>query len=178
MKKLYSALLIFLVVSVGCLKANEIVVPVTNGRVLFSDTIGTSLNKEAIKERLEKWTEENLKPNDQRHIMGSVNDSVNNVMSTVVFEYMEMDKNNWMTHFIYIRYHLTMKYKDNQCIVTFGRIDYAENLRDLNNPMKGEDILIKKKFKRLGYKDASDKIIKYTVDKVDDIFGSLRKVLE
>lgn len=178
MKKLYSLLLLFLLVSIGCLKANGPVVPVTNGRVLFSDTIGTVLDKEAIKERLEKWTEENLKPNDQRYIMGSLNDSINNMMTTVVFEYMEMDKNNWVTHFIYIRYHLVMKYKDNQCIVTFGRIDYAENIGDLNSPIPGEDILIKKNFKRLGYKDASNKIIEYTVSKVNNTFGSLRKTLE
>jgi len=169
---------LFFMLSVLQLRPNEPVIPTLNGRVLFTDTIKTSLDKNEIKERLIIWSDKNLKSDEQRTIMNRSNDSINNILSTMVFDYMEMDKNNWVTHFIYIKYLLTFNYQDNRCIVTFGRISYAENMRDVKDPMPGEDILLKNKYKRVGFKNASEKVREYTVKKVSALFDDIRQSIE
>lgn len=178
MKKIKSLLLILLFMPVSFVLANEPVVPLVNGSVLFSDTIKTSLKKEQIKERLQKWGEENIPSNDERLITGYVNDSTNNIMSYVILEYMEMEKTNWAVHFIYIKYHLTHKYNDGYCITTLGRIGYADSISNVDDLMSAKYVLIDKKYKRTSFRDASKKITEHTVNKVFNIFESLRKSLE
>lgn len=179
MKKIKSILFFLAFIFVGSVAvANDSNIPVVNGNILFSDTIKSSLKKEEIKERLEKWSKENIPATDQRLIMGSVNDTVNNVMSYVVFEYMELEKTNWYIHSVYIKYHITQKYNDGYCITTIGRIGYSDSLSNADDLIPAKDILIDKKYKRFSFKNASELITAHTINKVFNFYGSLRKALE
>jgi len=181
MRKLFCLLSLFLFTTLaGNVKANDFVIPVVSGKVLFSDTIKTSLDKDRIEAGLKEWRKENMQPNDQRFIMGYVNDSIHNVVTYVVFEYMEVEKTSLYVNSIYIKYQLTINYEDNLCIATVGRINYSDNINKLNaeDLISGERVLVDQKYKKVAFSNASQKITAHTVYKVFNIFGSLQKALE
>lgn len=156
-------------------------IPVENGKVVFSDTIQTNLNKEKTQKKLLHWLDESFLKNKG---FITLNDTVNNMIVCSAMEYLEVEKSSWNMFALYMRYKLIFEIKENQCIVFIRNINYFEP-EDIEGDNKktvstypGEFILIEKKYKSAFKKNISEKISAKTVERVNEIWKTIENELK
>ena len=158
-------------------------VPVVGGRVVFSDTIETLLDKKAIRLKLNSWLEEYSSDKVSRVV--SVNDTTLNALQCTFIDYLEMGKASLFIYAIYVKYTVRILYTDNRCTVRINRIEYITpedfNSEDRFPPVHtipAEDVFIKNNYKVGLVPDAPQKIKFHTLVAVEKLFRSLRTSFE
>jgi hypothetical protein len=145
-----------------------------NGKIQFSDTIKTQLSPSDI----EKWLTNTFLPG--KGIINN-NNSLLGLVSCRVVDYLEIEKNNWALFAMYMRYTLTFRFEDGQCFVFIQNINYIEpdnvGSEDENKYISAEFVILKKKYKTLFNRKASDKIEAFTYNRVDELFATIEQVL-
>ncbi len=153
------------------------------GRVIFTDTIQSSLSKTEIASQITDSFIQQIVSN--KKIIINAQDTVQGLFSYQVLDYLELEKKALAIYAVICKYNLILQYKDNQCIALIRNMYYIdlENFRSKNySPEKdnipGEIVLVEKQYKTLFMKDASERITQKTQERVDEVFLSLKKALE
>lgn len=174
---------ILLLIPIACFGQNvrmtDDSIPVENGKVVFSREYFPNMTKEQIHAKIKSNVEGAIVKNGGMVV--NPDDSISGLMVFKVLDYLEMQKNNWSVFAFYMQYIYAFEYKDNYCKASIRNIRYVE-LEEMNevssgnkklsemDSFPGEFILVDKKYKRLTVKDASNKIITKTLERVDEIF--------
>lgn len=115
-------------------------VPVVNGRVLFQETIPTTLSKEEAFTRIEKWSQERFtKPNV---IISKFieNDNINCRLSLTAEEYMVFTNRFFVLDRTRINYWMEIQCHEGQTLLKLTRINYwYEEERDGGRKFNAEE---------------------------------------
>lgn len=153
---------------------------VINGKVIYADTIKTKLDKVQIGDRLRAMLTNQVYSEGGK--LTDNNDSIH-TFSLRMTDFLAIERRPLSIFSIMMRYFLILEYKDNSCIATIANISYIEpdeyekkvRLKDNNfDLMPAEMVLLEKKYKSLFIKDASEKIILKTNQRVSEIFATVR----
>ncbi len=175
-----------LLICLGCLflqfelSAQNVPSKVINGKIVFSDTIKTKLDKVQIGDRLRA-----ILSNQDYSEGGKLTDNNDSIhtFSLRMTDFLAIERRPLSIFSMMMRYFLILEYKDNCCIATIANISYIEpdeyekkvRLKDNNfDLMPAEMVLLEKKYKSLFIKDASEKIILKTNQRVNEIFATVR----
>lgn len=154
-------------------------VPLKNGKVVFSESILTPKKADEIKDTVLTWLEEDFLPG--KGAIANV-DTVNNMIICRVIETLTMEKKAWSEYVMHMRYTLVIEYKTNQCILTVNNIGYIEpealqTSKDNVAVYSAESVLVDRQFKELFIQNPIDKILKATIDNIEDLFFDIRQIL-
>lgn len=154
-------------------------IPLVKGKVVFTDTIETLLNKDAIRLRLDLWADEY---SVGRTNSVNVKDTSLNVMEYTFVDYLEMEKTPIRIYSIYMKYTVRLLYKDNMCMIRVNRISYIEpeDVGDKNrlstSSISAEQVLLGK-YKVGLIEDAQGKIKLHTLKVIDNLYKSLNTAI-
>ena len=105
-------------------KYGEGSVPVVNGRVLFQETIPTTLSKEEAYTRIEKWSQERFKKPNVIISKFIENDAINCRLSLTAEEYMVFTNRFFVLDRTRINYWVEIQCHEGQTQVKLTRINY------------------------------------------------------
>lgn len=185
MKKI-SLLVLSLTLFFVCFSQNDskdsLVIPQVNGKVVFSDTILTSLSKSEMQTHISNWLENDFLPG--RGVIAS-NDPDQGLISCRMFDYLEIEKKALSIFAYYMPYSLIFQFEDNRCIIFARDIKYLE-LADLSENfgyskkdlIAGETVLLEQTYRQLLVKNASQRMTLFTVTHVNEIFEEVKNTLK
>lgn len=175
------SLFTILVLSLSSVSAQEkntsIVIPVEDGKVLFTDTIPLEITTDETYSKLGRWLGEY---SSARKVRVKENDKINKQITFSILENMEMEKKTFSLFHIYMQYVAQISYKNGLCIIKVGDIKYIEPeelKKETPYVMDGENILLKDEYKVIFVTDAAEKVKEYTVKNMEGMFKSLRDYL-
>lgn len=183
---------ILVLICLGCfflqinLFAQKVPLKVINGRVVYSDTIRTKLDRVEIGNKLRE-----ILANQDYMEGGKLSESNDSIkaFSMQITDHLEIEHGVFPPSIfsILMRYYLTMEYQNSCCVATITNISYIEldeyqkkkRLKDNSfDAIPGEMVLLDKQYKSVFYTNASEKIGKKTQDRIDEIFGIVRKAIK
>lgn len=155
-----------------------------NGKIITSDTVKCGLTKEQIVEKLNPLIA-NLGFKEEEMLLSD--GAKMTTLYAPLTDYLVMTRSKFSTFAILMSYYLSFEVFDNKCITKVSGIRYTDTdefqkqfsdqkYEPVSYP--GEDILLKKQYKAVFVKNASDRIIDQTILRVNEIFASARGVLK
>ncbi|MDP4269397.1 MAG: hypothetical protein Q8909_04650 [Bacteroidota bacterium] len=155
-----------------------------NGKIMVSDTIKCNLTKDQIVQRLKPM----LINLDFKEEQFALADSMNVAsLYAPLTDHLEMERDKFTSFAIMMNYYLSFEIKDNQCITKImdnkyiDTDEYQKKVKNNNYDCQfypGEMVLLKKQYKSLFVKNASDKIINHTVLRINEIFANVKNGLK
>lgn len=176
---LLSFVLFFLSTNLLSAQDADVVIPIQDGKVVFTDTIPIEgVSGDVLYSKIEEWVGSYLSLKK-----GSIlkNDKENQEIEFRVQDYMEMEKKPLSIFAIYMKYAVQVDYKNGFCTIKIGDIKYIEPEQiEKETPyvMNAENILLENEYKVLFVSDASGKVKYHTKKNIDELFRSLRMSLQ
>ncbi|MDL2257179.1 DUF4468 domain-containing protein [Bacteroidales bacterium OttesenSCG-928-I14] len=153
-------------------------IPVKDGKVVFTQTIETSMSAEEIHDSLTTWLGEHIEG------IGTVN-ADNEEQNMIVCRFSELtliQEHTLMVFELFVNYTAIFEYKDKECLVTVKNISYIEpedkNGKETPTIFSAEKVLLEKEYKRIFIKDAVGKIAHATSEKMNNFFKNIDNILD
>ena len=149
------------------------IVPVEDGKVVFSTSYDPSLTKQEIHDQLVDLANSVFA---NKGVL-ALDDYEQGIVAYRMKDYLSVEEKILMTFAMDIRYTLIFEYSDNMCSVKIRNISYIEPEDETNQVFSAELIMIDKKYKVLTIKEASQKITDRTIEYMEGMFNQIGKKL-
>jgi hypothetical protein len=155
-----------------------------NGKIFISDTLHCNMTKDQIVQKLKPM----LINLDFKEEQFTIADSLDvATLYAPLTDCLDMERSKFSSFSIMMNYYLSFDIRDNLCITKISDIKYIDideyQKKAKNNNYEclyypGETILLKKQYKSVFVKNASDKIINHTVLRVNELFANVKNGLK
>ena len=156
-------------------ESTQKIVPIEDGKVVFSTSYDPSLTKQEIHDRLVDLANSMFAGKG----VLALEDYEQGIIAFRMKDYLSVEEKLLMTFAMNMRYILIFEYNDNHCSVKIRNINYTEAEEDRGDlSFSAEFIMIDKKYKVLTIKEASQKITDRTIEYMEGIFNRVGKKLK